>query len=100
MVRDGIEGFLVGPGDVDALAARMERLGNDPALREQMARPPATRPWPSTGPAITQRSSTWSRTCSVAKPRSRAIATPADALRRPRPPAERPDPWPATSAER
>jgi glycosyltransferase involved in cell wall biosynthesis len=37
VVRDGIEGFVVSPRDVDALAARMEQLGNDPALREHMA---------------------------------------------------------------
>jgi alpha-maltose-1-phosphate synthase len=37
VVQDGIEGFLVGPRDIAALAAGMERLGSDPALREQMA---------------------------------------------------------------
>jgi starch synthase len=37
VVRDGIEGYLVGPRDIESLAARMERLGNDPALREQMS---------------------------------------------------------------
>jgi glycosyltransferase involved in cell wall biosynthesis len=36
VVRDGIEGYIVDPGDIEALAARMERLGGDPALREQM----------------------------------------------------------------
>ncbi len=36
VVRDGIEGYLVGPGDIDALACRMEQLGNDPAQRDQM----------------------------------------------------------------
>jgi glycosyltransferase involved in cell wall biosynthesis len=38
VVRDGIEGFIVQPRDVDALAGRMERLGRDPALRARMAR--------------------------------------------------------------
>jgi glycosyltransferase involved in cell wall biosynthesis len=37
VVRDEIEGFVIGPGDVEALASRMERLGNDPALRERMS---------------------------------------------------------------
>jgi alpha-maltose-1-phosphate synthase len=37
VVRDGIEGFVVSPRDVDALAARMERLGNDRELRTRMA---------------------------------------------------------------
>ena len=37
VVRDGIEGYLVGPRDIENLAARMERLGSDPALREQMS---------------------------------------------------------------
>ncbi|MGO9464343.1 MAG: glycosyltransferase family 4 protein [Isosphaeraceae bacterium] len=38
VVRDGVEGFIVPPRDVDALAERMERLGCDPALRARMAR--------------------------------------------------------------
>jgi glycosyltransferase involved in cell wall biosynthesis len=38
VVRDGVEGFVVAPRDVEALAARMERLGRDPALRARMAR--------------------------------------------------------------
>ena len=46
VVRDGIEGFLVGPRDIDALASRMEQLGSDPALRDQMG---ARRPQPSPG---------------------------------------------------
>jgi alpha-maltose-1-phosphate synthase len=37
VVRDGIEGLLVRAGDVDGLAERMERVGNDPALRAEMA---------------------------------------------------------------
>lgn len=37
VVRDGVEGFLVGPRDVECLAARMEQLGGDPALRERMS---------------------------------------------------------------
>jgi starch synthase len=36
VVRDGIEGYMVGPRDIEALASRMEQLGSDPALREQM----------------------------------------------------------------
>jgi len=37
VVRDGVEGFVVPPRDVDALAERMEQLGRDPALRARMA---------------------------------------------------------------
>ncbi len=37
VVRDGIEGFLVESRDVDALAQRMELLGNTPGLRTRMA---------------------------------------------------------------
>jgi starch synthase len=37
VVRDGIEGFLVPPRDVAALADRMERLGKDPELRTQLS---------------------------------------------------------------
>jgi glycosyltransferase involved in cell wall biosynthesis len=37
VVRDGIDGFVVSPRDVDALAATMERLGNDRELRARMA---------------------------------------------------------------
>lgn len=37
VVRDGRDGFLVPPGDVDALADRMERLGGDPELRAAMS---------------------------------------------------------------
>ena len=37
VVRDGIEGFVVGPRDVQALALRMEQLGNSPHLRGRMA---------------------------------------------------------------
>lgn len=35
-VTDGIEGFLVNPGDVDALADRLRRLLEDPALAQRM----------------------------------------------------------------
>ena len=37
VVRHGIEGFIVPPGQVDELARRMEQLGNDPGLRASMA---------------------------------------------------------------
>jgi glycosyltransferase involved in cell wall biosynthesis len=37
VVREGSEGYLVPPADVEALAEAMERLGSDPALRESMA---------------------------------------------------------------
>ena len=37
VVRQGIEGFLVAPGDVNALANRMEQLGNSPELRAEMS---------------------------------------------------------------
>jgi len=33
LVQDGATGFLVAPGDVDALAERIERLAATPALR-------------------------------------------------------------------
>jgi starch synthase len=37
VVRDGLEGFIVGARDVDALAARMATLGRDRELRARMA---------------------------------------------------------------
>jgi starch synthase len=37
VVRDGVEGFVVPHRDADALAAAMERLGRDRALRARMA---------------------------------------------------------------
>lgn len=36
-ITDGVEGFLVHPGDVGALAERLERLLSDPALRCAMS---------------------------------------------------------------
>jgi glycosyltransferase involved in cell wall biosynthesis len=36
VVRDGEDGFLVEPGDVEGLAERLGRLAADPALRERM----------------------------------------------------------------
>jgi glycosyltransferase involved in cell wall biosynthesis len=36
VVRDGEDGFLVEPGDVDGLAERLGRLAADPALRDRM----------------------------------------------------------------
>jgi glycosyltransferase involved in cell wall biosynthesis len=35
VVEDGADGMLVGVGDVDALAAALERLARDPELRRQ-----------------------------------------------------------------
>jgi glycosyltransferase involved in cell wall biosynthesis len=37
VARDGLEGLIVPPADVEALAGAMERLGDDPDLRETMA---------------------------------------------------------------
>jgi glycosyltransferase involved in cell wall biosynthesis len=37
IVRDGVDGFLVGPRDIDALADRIERLHGDAGLRSGMA---------------------------------------------------------------
>ena len=37
VVRDGVEGFIVPPRNVAALAERMERLGSDPQLRAEYA---------------------------------------------------------------
>src|SRR5262249_9861656 len=37
VVRDGVEGFVVPPRDVDTLAARLAQLGLDPQLRARMA---------------------------------------------------------------
>jgi glycosyltransferase involved in cell wall biosynthesis len=36
VVRDGEDGFLVAPGDVEALAERLAQLATDPQLRERM----------------------------------------------------------------
>jgi glycosyltransferase involved in cell wall biosynthesis len=36
VVREGDDGFLVDPGDTDALAERLARLATDPQLRERM----------------------------------------------------------------
>ena len=36
VVRDGIDGYLVEPGDVDAMAARLADLAADPPLRHRM----------------------------------------------------------------
>ncbi len=36
VVREGIDGFLVDPGDVDAMAERLARLAADPSLRRRM----------------------------------------------------------------
>jgi glycosyltransferase involved in cell wall biosynthesis len=36
LFSDGVEGFIVGDRDVDALADRLQRLADDPALQTQM----------------------------------------------------------------
>jgi glycosyltransferase involved in cell wall biosynthesis len=36
VVRDGVDGFLVDPGDIDAMAERLARLAADPPLRHRM----------------------------------------------------------------
>ena len=38
VIRDGIDGFLVGPGAVDELADRLAQLARDPELRERLGR--------------------------------------------------------------
>ncbi len=38
VVRDGIEGFVVPPGEVEPLAIAMERLGSEPDLRRELSR--------------------------------------------------------------
>lgn len=37
VLEDGVHAFLVGPGDINHLSARIERLAKDPALRVAMA---------------------------------------------------------------
>jgi glycosyltransferase involved in cell wall biosynthesis len=49
LVRDGVDGLLIEPGDIDSLAAALRRLWDDQALRSQMgveARRRATA-WPT-----------------------------------------------------
>jgi glycosyltransferase involved in cell wall biosynthesis len=36
VVRDGLDGFLVAPGDVDAAAGKLATLAGDPALRARL----------------------------------------------------------------
>ena len=43
VVRDDVDGFLVEPGDIDALAERLGRLASDPALARRMGE--AGREW-------------------------------------------------------
>jgi glycosyltransferase involved in cell wall biosynthesis len=37
LLSDGVEGFIVAPRDVDALAERMQQMADDPGLRERMS---------------------------------------------------------------
>jgi glycosyltransferase involved in cell wall biosynthesis len=37
VVQDGVDGFVIEPRDVEALARRMEELGNSPQLRARMS---------------------------------------------------------------
>ncbi len=46
VVTDGVDGFLVEPGDVEALAERLERLARDPKLRTAMGEAGRTRVLP------------------------------------------------------
>jgi glycosyltransferase involved in cell wall biosynthesis len=43
VVRDGVDGFLVEPGDIDAAAARLAELAVDPALRTRLGASGRTR---------------------------------------------------------
>jgi glycosyltransferase involved in cell wall biosynthesis len=54
-VRDGIEGFVVPVGDVDALAVRLSQLAGDDALRRRMARAARTRAQQFAWPAFYRR---------------------------------------------
>jgi glycosyltransferase involved in cell wall biosynthesis len=36
VVRDGVDGFLIEPGDVEGAAERLARLAHEPALRRQL----------------------------------------------------------------
>ncbi len=38
VARDGVDGLIVAPADVDALAEAIERLGSDPGLRREFGR--------------------------------------------------------------
>ena len=37
LFTDGVEGFIINDRDTDALADRLQRLADDPALRQQMS---------------------------------------------------------------
>jgi len=43
VVKDGVTGFLIEPGDIDGLASKMDQLATDPALRAKMGE--AGRKW-------------------------------------------------------
>ncbi|MFL5767511.1 MAG: glycosyltransferase family 4 protein [Actinomycetota bacterium] len=49
LVRDGIDGLLVEPGDVDSLAASLRRLWDEPSLRSKMGSEASrrARAWPT-----------------------------------------------------
>lgn len=55
IVRDGSEGLLVPPGDVDALRAALHRMTRDGALRERLASGAAARAGDFTADAIVPR---------------------------------------------
>jgi glycosyltransferase involved in cell wall biosynthesis len=38
MVRDGIDGYVVPPGDLEALVGRLDQLASNPSLRSEMSR--------------------------------------------------------------
>ena len=61
VVREGIDGFLVEPGDIEAMADRLARLAGDPELRRGWANQAAsgsTPATPSTACSTTSTSST------------------------------------------
>lgn len=55
VVRDGVEGFVVEPDDVEAIARSLRRLADDPALRGRMAAAAAQRSVEYTWDRVAQR---------------------------------------------